>query len=57
MLKLCVTEPVLMKETRLMFAAPETPTWKLAPGSKVSGAEMISGRTARAPVASNRYGG
>ena len=57
MLLLCVVVPVLMNETRLTLAAPEKPTWKSSPGMTVSGAEMMAGRAARAPVASNRYGG
>jgi hypothetical protein len=52
MLLLCVVEPVLMKDTRQMLLAPEKPTWNSWPGITVSGAEMMDGRAARAPVES-----
>ena len=56
MLTLCVTEPERTSVTRLMLAVP-TFTVKCCPLSMLSGAEMIAGRGASAPLDVKRYDG
>src|SRR6185369_108425 len=56
-LKLWVTEPVLMRVTRRIAQARFTPRVNSWPILRLHGAAMILGLTANAPAAVYRYGG